>query len=85
MKDLKQVRNGAKGPESVLEDVPKSERVLTPADIKKMVERDLPTCLRFLESLYNPDVVDAVVTVLHGQYLNHRHKEELSKQTEIKP
>lgn len=62
-----------------------NRKTLTAADIKRMVERDLPTCIKFLESLYHPDVVDQVVTVLHGQYMNHKHKQELEAQLEIKP
>jgi len=60
------------------------KKVLTIKDVKEMVDRDLQVVTAFLMCLQDADVRDAVVLHLHGKYMNAKHKEELSKQTDLK-
>lgn len=77
-----------KNKESVA-DVPKgdkAEKVLTLVDVQNLLKRDLHACLLMLSAVHDDqDVVNVLAGVLHGKYLNSRHKAELEKQTEIKP
>lgn len=59
-------------------------KVLTSKEVEQMVKRDLNACLLMLQSVYeDQDVLTALALVLHGKYMNARHKEELAKQQEI--
>jgi len=66
------------GPKSELE-----KKVLSLADVKKMVDRDLPVAIALLEAIRDKDVSDAVAVYLHGKYLNARHREELDSQLNL--
>lgn len=81
MKDKNGVLSEAQG----AEDKKEKRKVLTLDEVRKMVKRDLPTVIAFLNAVSDPDVQEQVAVFLHGKYLNSLHKEELDKQLEIKP
>lgn len=61
-------------------------KVLTLNDVQNLLKRDLHACLLMLQAVHDDqDVLNVLAGVLHGKYLNSRHKAELEMQTEIKP
>lgn len=77
---MDQLKNGV-GSQGV--EAEKKEKTLSLADVKKLVARDLPTAISFLEACMDPDVQDQVAIFLHGKYLNAKHKQELDAQTQL--
>lgn len=80
MKNNNGVASEAQGAAGVKE----KPKVLTLDDVRKMVKRDLPTCISFLNACMDPDIQDQVSVFLHGKYLNELHKSELDAQMKIK-
>lgn len=59
--------------------------VLTVEAVKQMLKVDLNCCILMLQGIHDdPDTFDSLATVLHGKYMNAKHKEELDKQTKLK-
>lgn len=80
---MDQLKNGvgSKGAEAKTSE--REEKTLTLGQVKKMVARDLPTAISFLQACMDPDIQDQVSIFLHGKYLNAKHKEELDAQTHL--
>lgn len=58
----------------------KTKKPLTLAEVEKLVAKDLPTCIAFLQAVLDPDIQKQVSIFLHGKYLNEVHKKELDNQ-----
>jgi len=67
---------------SDVKDAPNpEEKVYTIAEVKSFLQKDLHTCLIMLQAVHDDqDALLALATVMHGKYLNHRHKQSLANQ-----
>lgn len=60
------------------------KKALTLKDVEGLLKRDLHSCMLMLQSIHDDqDSLNALAASLHGKYLNAKHKEELSRQTEL--
>jgi len=86
MKEVKNIRQGPKGPESTMEEDGVEKKVLKLQDVKGLLKRDVHACILMLTAIHDDqDVMDALALSLHGKYMNRVHKTELDSQLEIKP
>lgn len=61
-----------------------SSAVLTEVQVKDMLKRDLSACVFMLDAIYkDQDIVDLLAQVMHGKYMNARHKAELDLQSKV--
>lgn len=86
MNTINDVRKGL-GPQSEVEkNGVEKPKALTLKDVEGLVKRDLHSCMLMLQAIHDDvDVLGALAVVLHGKYMNARHKQELEAQTEIAP
>lgn len=80
---MDQLKNGVSSQGAETKTSEKEEKTLTLAQVKKLVARDLPTAISFLQAILDPDIQDQVSIFLHGKYLNGKHKDELDAQVKL--
>jgi len=58
---------------------PEDKKVLTIAQVKEVLRKDLHSAILCLSSIHDDqDSLNALATHMHGKYLNHLHKQALA-------
>lgn len=78
---MEKTKNGQAAPGAETE---KTEKTITIEEVREFIKRDLNACINMLDAIYRDQAtLEMLADVLHGRYMNAKHKQELQNQTKL--